>query len=52
MVRDAGFSHACANWPGVVTRGVDPFELPRMHVFDGDGDGFEAQLSRWWAVES
>src|SRR5207247_1162722 len=34
IVREAGFTTACANIPGIVTRGSELFELPRFHVSD------------------
>lgn len=45
-VREAGFDHACAAYPGVVTRGIDAYELPRRAVPDIDGSAFEAWLSQ------
>lgn len=45
-VREAGFTSACANFVGRVTRRSDPFELPRVHVSDCDGDGFTARLRK------
>lgn len=42
--RSAGFTSACTNVPGRVTRRSDPFELPRVHVSDCDGDGLERVL--------
>jgi peptidoglycan/xylan/chitin deacetylase (PgdA/CDA1 family) len=47
LVREAGFSCACANIPGNVTPGSDRFQLPRIYVFDWDGDKFARQLSSW-----
>ena len=42
--RRAGFTSACANVVGRVTRRSDPFELPRVHVPDGDGDTLARRL--------
>lgn len=47
IVRQAGFTAACANVPGPVTRGSDLFELPRFYVSDWNGDSFTRQLTRW-----
>lgn len=48
IVRDAGYHSACANIPGVVSPGVDTFQLPRLFVRDMDGPRFRAWLS--WEV--
>jgi len=45
-VREAGFTSACANVVGRVSRRSDPFALPRVHVSDCDGDGLLARLRR------
>lgn len=42
--RRVGFTSACANVVGRVTRRSDPFELPRVHVPDGDGDTLARRL--------
>ena len=47
LVRDAGFSGACTTVPGAVTSATDPFELPRFHVEDCDGDGLARRLAEW-----
>lgn len=44
--RRAGFTSACANVVGRVTRRSDPFELPRVHVPDGDGEALARRLHR------
>lgn len=51
LVKEAGFTCACSNWPGVVSRGAASFELPRLHVYDWDGEQFERQLASWWDGE-
>lgn len=47
LVKEAGFSGACATMPGPVRRGTEPFELPRFHVDDCDGDGLARRLAGW-----
>lgn len=47
LVRDAGFSSACATTQGVVRRDTGRFELPRFHVEDCDGDGLARRLNQW-----
>jgi len=47
IVREAGFTLACANVPGAASRRSDVFGLPRFHVSDWDGDVFEENLGVW-----
>jgi peptidoglycan/xylan/chitin deacetylase (PgdA/CDA1 family) len=52
LVRALGFDGACSNFPGLVGRSTDPFEVPRFQVRDWDGDTFERQLDTWLAGET
>lgn len=47
-VRRAGFALSCSNFPGMATRGTNPFELPRHLVYDYDGDELARNIRRWW----
>jgi peptidoglycan/xylan/chitin deacetylase (PgdA/CDA1 family) len=47
LVRELGFSGACSNFPGLVARGTDRFEVPRLQVRDWDGDTFARHLDAW-----
>jgi peptidoglycan/xylan/chitin deacetylase (PgdA/CDA1 family) len=47
IVREAGFDCACSNFAGVVSEGVDHYQLPRMYVADWDGEEFAKRLSSW-----
>ena len=47
LVRQAGFTLACVNIPGVVERDTDPFRLPRIRVQDASADELE-KLLQWW----
>lgn len=46
MVRDRGFTHACANFDGRVRGGADVFQLPRMLVRNWDAAEFGRCLAR------
>ncbi len=50
LVREAGFSCACANEPGTVRRRSDPFELPRVIVRDWRGTDLAAHLEGWFGA--
>jgi len=47
-VRESGFQGACTTNEGIVHKGTDRFQLPRVMVFDWDGERFAEQLSRWF----
>jgi peptidoglycan/xylan/chitin deacetylase (PgdA/CDA1 family) len=48
LVREAGFACACANFPELVRRSADRFQLPRVLVRDWDGDAFATRLAGWF----
>ena len=48
LVREAGFTCACSNFPEVIWKGADPFQLPRILVRDMDGDAFARLLRKYW----
>ena len=47
-VQDAGFSMACANYPGVAWSGSDRWRAPRFIVRNWDRATFAATLDRWF----
>jgi len=47
LVRKAGFACACANVHGLVRRGADPYQLPRVVIRDWDGPTFARRLRVW-----
>lgn len=47
LVREAGFDCACSTLPAPVTRGADPFQLPRLQVQDMNGEAFARLLSEY-----
>jgi peptidoglycan/xylan/chitin deacetylase (PgdA/CDA1 family) len=49
MVREAGFLCACSNFPGVLTPRTSLYEIPRLQVYDCDGEQFERLLDNWLA---
>jgi len=50
LVCEAGFLWASGSRVDVISRGSDPYWLPRLWVPDVNGDGFERWLSRWLGV--
>jgi len=46
LVRAAGFTCACTTTQKTVSRSADPYQLPRVYVYDWDGDQFARMLSR------
>ncbi len=49
-LREAGFSRALVNTPGIVGRFSDRFRLPRFMVYDWTADQLEQQLRDWAAA--
>ena len=49
LVRNAGFDCACTTEFKCISRGSDPFQLPRFQVDDWDGETFLRWLARWYA---
>jgi peptidoglycan/xylan/chitin deacetylase (PgdA/CDA1 family) len=47
IVRDSGYSCACASSNGVAWHRSDPFHLPRFWIPDWDGDRFGHWLKTW-----
>ena len=47
MVRKAGFICACTSDPGVIRKGVDLFQLPRVEIHDWNGEEFKRFLFDW-----
>lgn len=50
LVRETGFSCACANYPRNVRPGVSPYELPRIAVGDWEAARFARALRNWISV--
>jgi peptidoglycan/xylan/chitin deacetylase (PgdA/CDA1 family) len=48
LVREAGYTCACSNFPGSVKSSTDAFQLPRLQVEDWDGDEFAQQIEGWF----
>jgi peptidoglycan/xylan/chitin deacetylase (PgdA/CDA1 family) len=49
-VRANGFSSACSNFGGLVTRSSNRFALPRFQPMDWDGDQFADVVEAWYRV--
>lgn len=49
LVREAGFTSACAYYSGVVKLSTERFQLPRMQVYDWDGEDFGGALERQYS---
>jgi peptidoglycan/xylan/chitin deacetylase (PgdA/CDA1 family) len=48
LLQESGFTCACSNFPGTVTRSTDAFQIPRIQAEDWDGDEFARQLKEWF----
>jgi peptidoglycan/xylan/chitin deacetylase (PgdA/CDA1 family) len=46
-VQQAGFTHACSNFPGHLLPGQDLYQLPRMLVRNWPPEEFRHHLTRW-----
>lgn len=46
-VARAGYDCACASWNGLVTKGTDPFRLPRLWPSKQNGSEFRRWLRSW-----
>lgn len=44
IVEKAGFTLACSNFRGIVRKGTDPYQLPRIPVENWEADVFAARL--------
>jgi peptidoglycan/xylan/chitin deacetylase (PgdA/CDA1 family) len=49
LVREAGFTHACAAEPGALGPGSDRLQLPRVAAGDWDGEELARRLRPWLA---
>lgn len=49
LLREAGFAVGCSNFPGVIKRRHDVFQLPRFIVRDWEQDIFAESLDCWFA---
>ena len=48
FVRNTGHGIACSNFPGLVDRHTDRYQVPRLLVRDWDGDEFAHRLRAWF----
>ncbi len=48
LVKEAGFSFACSNYPETVSAGSDVYQLPRFVVRNWDEARFVRALASWW----
>jgi len=50
IAMDSGFDCACSNFIGMVRQGCDFYQLPRILVYDCNGETFSRQLQEWFLV--
>ncbi|MDN3512187.1 MAG: polysaccharide deacetylase family protein [Candidatus Jettenia sp. CY-1] len=48
LVQEAGFNCACTNASGIIGRDTNCFQLPRIQIYNWNGEEFSRQLSRWF----
>lgn len=47
VAKEAGFTCACSNFPDMVWRNSDHFQLPRVLVYDWNREKFGQELNEW-----
>lgn len=48
IVQEAGFNCACTNASGIIGKDTNYFQLPRIQMYNWNGEEFSLQLSRWF----
>lgn len=52
LVREAGFARACTARAGILWRGSDVYQAPRLWVRDCSGEELARRLNSWWGRDS